>query len=362
MRVARPILLSDAQRTQLYAVANSKTVSVRFAQRAKMILLAGEGLQDKQIAQTVGVRRQAVALWRGRYLDLGIDGIAKDAPRGGRHRTARSPDKVRAIIQRTTQTAPPDATQWSTNSMANVEGVSASTVGRVWREHGIKPHRVKSFKLSNDKRFVEKLDDIVGLYLSPPEHALVLSCDEKSQIQALDRTQPGLPLRTGKTATMTHDYVRHGTTTLFAALSTLDGKVIGACMPRHRHQEWIRFLKLIDQETPQDKQLHLIVDNYATHKHPKVMNWLKRHRRFHIHFTPTSASWLNRVERFFRDLTGKRLKRGVFTSVEKLIAAIKQYIRNMNQSPKPFIWTAKATDILEKVKLARESLHKSVTG
>jgi transposase len=362
MRVARPVVLSDAHRSQLRAIANSKTASVRFAQRAKMILLAGDGLQDKQIAAIVDVRRQAVALWRGRFLDLGIAGIAKDAPRGGRHRTARSPDKVCAIIQRTTQTTPPDATQWSTNSMAHAAGVSASTVGRIWREHGIKPHRIKSFKLSNDKRFVEKLDDIVGLYLSPPEHALVLSCDEKSQIQALDRTQPGLPLRRGKTATMTHDYVRHGTTTLFAALSTLDGKVIGTCMPRHRHQEWIKFLKLIDEQTPADKQLHLIVDNYATHKHPKVLKWLKRHPRFHIHFTPTSASWLNMVERFFRDLTGKRLKRGVFTSVHQLIAAIEQYIQAMNQSPKPFIWTAKASDILEKVKLARESLHKSVTG
>ena len=362
MRVARPVILSEAQRNELRMIASSKTASVRFALRAKMILLAGEGLQDKQIAADIGVRRQAVALWRGRFLDLGLDGIAKDAPRGGRHRTARSPGKVRAIIQRTTQTTPPDATQWSTNSMASAEGVSPSTVGRIWREHGLKPHRTRSFKLSNDKRFAEKLDDIVGLYLSPPEHALVLSCDEKSQIQALDRTQASLPLRKGKTATMTHDYVRHGTTTLFAALSTLDGKVIGACMPRHRHQEWIKFLKLIDQQTPADKQLHLIVDNYATHKHPKVLKWLKRHPRFHIHFTPTSASWLNMVERFFRDLTGKRLKRGVFMSVEKLIAAIDAYIQITNQSPKPLIWTAKASDILEKVKRARESLHKSVTG
>jgi transposase len=362
MRVARPVLLSDAQRSQLRAVAHSRTASVRFAQRARIILLAGDGLQDKQIAAQVGVRRQAVALWRGRFLSLGIDGIAKDAPRGGRHRTARSPAKVRAIIERTTQTTPPDATHWSTNTMANAEDVSASTVGRIWREHGIKPHRTKSFKVSNDKRFAEKLDDIVGLYLNPPEHAIVLSCDEKSQIQALDRTQPGLPLRKGKTATMTHDYVRHGTTTLFAALSTLDGKVIGTCMKRHRHQEWIKFLKLIDAQTPADKELHLIVDNYATHKHPNVLNWLKRHPRFHIHFTPTSASWLNMVERFFRDLTGRRLKRGVFRSVEQLVAAIEQYIQTMNQSPKPFIWTAKASDILEKVKLARQSLHKSVTG
>ncbi len=362
MRVAPPVILTAELKRQLTSVANSQTASVRFAWRARMILLAAEGLQDKQIAAAVKVRRQAVALWRKRFLALGIDGIARDAPRGGRHRSARTAAKVRAIVERTTRTTPPHATHWSTNSMARAEGVSASTVGRVWREHGIKPHRVKSFKLSNDKRFAEKLDDVVGLYLDPPEHALVLSCDEKSQIQALDRTQPGLPLGRGKTATMTHDYKRHGTTTLFAALGTLDGKVISTCMPRHRHQEWIKFLDLIDRRTPADKTLHLIVDNYATHKHPKVLRWLKRHPRFHVHFTPTSASWLNMVERFFRDLTTRRLKRGVFTSVPKLVAAIEAYIRESNQNPKPFIWTAKATDILEKVKLARESLHRSVTG
>jgi transposase len=356
MRVAPPILLTAAQRNALRAVADSRTVSVRFAQRARMILLAADGKQDLQIAAEVGVRRQAVARWRRRFLDAGIDGIAKDAPRGGRKRSARTDAKVRAIVQRTTQTMPPDATHWSTRTMAAAEGVSEATVRRVWREHGLKPHRVKSFKLSNDKRFVEKLDDIVGLYLSPPEHALVLSCDEKSQIQALDRTQPSLPLKKGRVATMTHDYKRNGTTTLFAALSTLDGKVISTCMKRHRHQEWIKFLDLIDQETPADKQIHLIADNYATHKHPRVLAWLKRHPRYHMHFTPTSASWLNMVERFFRDLTTRRLKRGVFTSVEKLVAAIESYIEQNNQSPRPFIWTAKASDILQKVKLARESL------
>ena len=364
MRVARPVILTDGQKQRLTQVAQSKTASVRFATRARMILLAGEGLRDKQIAERVGMRRQSVALWRTRFLRLGIDGLAKDAPRGGRRRSARTPDKVRAIVERTTQCTPPGgaATHWSTHSMARAEGVSASTVGRVWREHGLKPHRVRSFKLSNDKRFAEKLDDIVGLYLSPPEHALVLSCDEKSQIQALDRTQPGLPIKKGKAATMTHDYKRHGTTTLFAALQMLDGQVISTCMPRHRHQEWIRFLELIDRRTPADKQLHLIVDNYATHKHPKVLRWLKRHPRFHTHFTPTSASWLNMVERFFRDLTTKRLRRGVFTSVEKLIAAIEAYVAESNKKPEPFIWTAKAADILEKVKLARASLHRSATG
>ena len=362
MRAARPVNLSDAQRDELTAAANSRSMSVRFAQRARIILLAAEGKQDIEIAAALKVRRQTVARWRGRFLEGGIDALRKDAPRGGRTRTARSDANVRTIIQRTTQTTPPDATHWSTRSMARAAGSSAATVRRVWREHGLKPHRVRSFKLSNDKRFVEKLDDIVGLYLNPPQHALVLSCDEKSQIQALDRTQPGLPLKKGRAATMTHDYVRHGTTTLFAALGTLDGKLISTCMKRHRHQEWIKFLKLIDRQTPADKQLHLIVDNYATHKHPKVLAWLKRHPRFHMHFTPTSASWLNMVERFFRDLTSKRLKRGVFRSVAELIAAIEMYIAQMNQSPKPFIWTAKASDILEKVKIARGALHKSVTG
>jgi transposase len=327
-----------------------------------MILLAAEGRQDKQIAAQVGIRRQSVALWRRRFLELGIDGIEKDAPRGGRKRSARSDTKVRDLIRRTTQTTPTDATHWSTRSMARAAGTSEATVRRVWHEHGLKPHRVKSFKLSNDKRFIEKLDDIVGLYLDPPEHALVLCCDEKSQIQALDRTQPGLPLSKGRGATLTHDYKRNGTTTLFAALSTLDGKLIGTCMKRHRHQEWIKFLTLIDQQTPAQKQLHLVVDNYSTHKHPRVLSWLKRHPRFHVHFTPTSSSWLNMVERWFRDLTSKRLRRGVFKSVPQLIEAIQSYIAQANQSPKPFVWTAKASDILEKVKIAREALHKSVTG
>jgi transposase len=242
--------------------------------------------------------------------------------------------------------------------MAAEAGVSASTVGRIWRAHGLKPHRVKTFKLSNDPRFAEKLDDIVGLYLHPPEHALVLSLDEKSQIQALDRSQPGLPLKKGRGQTMTHDYKRHGTTTLFAALNTLDGSVITECMPRHRHQEWLRFLRLLDRRTPQDKQIHLIVDNYSTHKHAAVKRWLQRHKRFHVHFTPTSASWLNMVERFFRDLTVKRLRRGVFRGVDELVAAIEDYIAQHNEHPKPFIWTATASDILEKVKRGRAALHK----
>jgi transposase len=220
----------------------------------------------------------------------------------------------------------------------------------------LKPHRVHTFKLSNDPRFAEKLEDVVGLYLNPPEHALVLSLDEKSQIQALDRTQPGLPMKKGRAQTMTHDYKRYGTTTLFAALNTLDGTVMATCMDRHRHQEWLKFLRLIDRQTPQEKQLHLIVDNYATHKHPDVLRWAARHPRFHFHFTPTSSSWLNMVERFFRDLTENQLRRGIFTSVDQLQAAIFDYIQQHNSQPKPFIWTAKATDILEKVKRGKTAL------
>lgn len=357
MRVAPRIMLTDEQRTQLDAAAGGRSVSVRLAERASIVLLAAEGKRDIEIARRLSVTRQTAARWRRRFIAHGFEALTKDAPRPGRKRSIGDA-KVRLIVRRTTQSKPSGATHWSTRTMAAAEGVSEATVRRIWKAHGLKPHRIRSFKLSNDKRFVEKLDDIVGLYLNPPQHALVLSCDEKSQIQALDRTQPSLPLGPGHTATMTHDYVRHGTTTLFAALSTLDGKVIGTCMKRHRHQEWIKFLKLIDEQTPVDKQLHLIVDNYSTHKHPRVLSWLKRHPRFHIHFTPTSSSWLNMVERFFRDLTGKRLRRGAFKSIKELIEAIDAYLAQQNANPKPFIWTAKASDILQKVTRIRERLHK----
>jgi transposase len=261
------------------------------------------------------------------------------------------------VIKLTTLDKPHNATHWSTRTMAAAVAISAASVRRIWRANGLKPHLIETFKISQDPRFAEKLEGVVGLYLNPPEHALVLCCDEKSQIQALDRTQPGLPLKKGRGQTMTHDYKRNGTATLFAALNTLDGSVISICQERHRHQEWLKFLRLLDAATPDDKQLHLIVDNYATHKHPKVKRWLARHRRFHIHFTPTSASWLNMVERFFRDLTEHRLRRGVFRDVEELIMAIDQYVDRHNERPKPFIWTAKATDILEKVKRARTTLN-----
>jgi transposase len=242
--------------------------------------------------------------------------------------------------------------------MASETGLSPSSIGRIWAANGLKPHLIRTFKLSNDKQFVEKLEDIVGLYLSPPEHAIVLSCDEKSQIQALDRTQPSLPLWKGRCGTMTHDYKRNGTTSLFAAMNILDGTIIGTCMERHRHQEWIKFLNLVKQSVPEDRDVHLICDNYATHKHPKVKKWLDHNKRFHVHFTPTSASWLNMVERFFRDITCNRLKRGIFRSVEELVQAIMGYLANHNESPKPFIWTATAQDILEKVKRGRATLNK----
>jgi transposase len=257
----------------------------------------------------------------------------------------------------TTKEKPKNATQWSTRTMAEAVGISEASVRRIWHKNGLKPHLVDTFKVSNDPKFAEKLEVVVGLYLNPPEHALVLCCDEKSQIQALDRTQPGLPIKRGRAGTMTHDYKRNGTATLFAALNTFDGKVISMCAPRHRHQEWLSFLRILDRRTPADKQLHLIADNYATHKHPKVQRWLRLHPRFHMHFTPTSASWLNMVERFFRDLTVNRLRRGVFRDVIDLVEAIDSYVDQHNETPKPFIWTAKAKDILEKVKRARKALN-----
>ena len=355
MRIAPVVRLEPEVERRLTQASNASSVSVRLAQRARIVLLAARGLQDKQIAQQLHITRQRSARWRQRYLRLGIEGLKQDAPRPGR-RKKLSAQKVQAVIRQTLEQRPDNATHWSTRTMARAAGISDSAVRRIWKAHGLKPHLSRTFKLSNDKRFVEKLEDVVGLYLNPPEHALVLSCDEKSQIQALDRTQPGLPLKKGRAGTLTHDYKRNGTTTLFAALNTLDGTVLGSHMKRHRHQEWLRFLKLIDEQTPEELDLHLIIDNYATHKHPKVKRWLTRHPRFHLHFTPTSASWLNMVERFFRDLTEKRIRRGVFKSVPELIDTIEDYIQKHNAEPKPFVWTATASDILEKVKRARAKL------
>ena len=357
MRVAPPVSISEAQRERLVSWANGRKSAVRLAQRAQMILLAAQGWTDKHIAKRLHCGRRAVARWRERFIESDTPGIERDAHRPGR-KPKITKAKVKEIVRMTTVERPAGATHWSTRSMATAAGVSEASVRRIWHAHGLKPHVVSTFKVSNDKRFVEKLEDVVGLYLNPPEHALVLCCDEKSQIQALDRTQPGLPLKRGRAQTMTHDYKRHGTTTLFAALNTLDGSLIGQCMPRHRHQEWLRFLKLIDASTPMDLQLHLIADNYGTHKHPKVQAWLAKHSRFHMHFTPTSASWLNMVERFFRDLSEQQLVRGVFRSVPELIDTIDAYIKHHNRDPKPFIWTARASDILAKVVRARAKINK----
>jgi len=317
--------------------------------------LAGAGLQDQQIAAKLKITPEKAARWRNRFLDGGCAALEKDAPRPGRTPTI-TPAVVQEVIRKTTQEKPDNATHWSTRTMAAATGLSEKSIRRIWHKHGLKPHLARTFKVSNDPEFAEKLEAIVGLYLNPPEHAIVLCADEKSQIQALDRTQPGLPLKKGRCGTMTHDYKRNGTTTLFAALNTLDGTVISMCDDRHRHQEWLKFLRVIDQVTPAGKEIHLIADNYVTHKHLKVQRWLARHRRFHVYFTPTSASWLNMVERFFRDLTEKRIRRGIFRDVEELILAIGEYIDKHNDNPKPFIWTAKASDILEKVKRARKVL------
>jgi transposase len=352
MRVAPEIVLTSEERAELMKLVRSSLTSVRLAQRARIVLLAAQGLQSKAIAAQLAVGRVQVSRWRERYAELRLAGIERDLPRGA------PPVRVDVarLVELTTQSTPKAATHWSTRTMAAELGVSSASVSRHWRKHGLKPHVVRGFKVSRDPKFIEKLEDIVGLYLSPPEHALVLCCDEKSGTQALDRTQPGLPLKKGRGATLTHDYKRHGTTTLFAALNMLDGKVISQCQPRHRHTEWLKFLRQIDRETPKDKTLHLIVDNYATHKHPLVQKWLAKHRRFIIHFTPTSASWLNMVERFFRDLTDKRLRRGVFTSVPDLITAIDEYIAHHNTQPKPLIWTKSARDILQKVIRANNRL------
>lgn len=360
MRVAVQVVLSADERKELERLAGGRKVPVRVAERARIVLLSAEGKQNQEVARLCGVRRQTVSLWRRRFVERRIAGILKDAPRAGRKRRIGE-EVVREIVRKTTQETPKAGTHWSTRSLAEVMGLSPSTIGRVWRSHGLKPHLTRSFKLSRDPKFLEKLDDIIGLYLNPPEHALVFSVDEKSQIQALDRTQPGLPLVPGRAGTMTHDYKRNGTTTLFTALNTLDGTVIGACMPQHRHQEWIKFLRLIDREAPPGKDIHLIADNYATHKHPEVQAWLKRHPRFTVHFTPTSASWLNMVERFFRDITENRLRRGVFRSVGDLITAIDEYLAQHNQDPKPYIWTKSAKDILEKVTRARDALLKGAS-
>jgi len=358
MKTAPVILLSDAERRTLEAWSRGRSTPARLVLRAKIVLAAADGTMSKDIATQLGTSKKTVSLWRNRFAEGRVAGIETDAPRPGRKRSI-SAQIIETILRKTTLEKPPGATHWSTRTLAKAVGVSRATVNRVWQAHGLKPHLSKTFKVSNDPRFAEKLRDVVGLYLDPPEHALVLSCDEKSQIQALDRTQKGLPLVPGRCGTMTHDYKRNGTTTLFAAVNVAEGKVIGTCQPKHRHQEWIKFLKLIDEQTSAELDLHLIVDNYATHKHPRVLAWLKRHRRFHVHFIPTSSSWLNLVERWFREITDKRIRRGTFRNVNQLIGAIEEFIEQHNRSSKPFVWTAQTEQILAKVARARATLDKT---
>jgi transposase len=355
----KPLPMSAEHKKTLEAWVQATTTAQRIVLRSRICLLAAEGKSNNSIATQLGVTRPTVLLWRNRFAQQGPAGLAEDAPHGRSSR--RTKDKViKAIVEATLHTMPTDATHWSTRTMASKFGVSNATVCRIWDAHGLQPHRMETFKLSKDKRFVEKLTDVVGLYLNPPTKALVLCVDEKSQVQALDRTQPGLPMKKGRCGTMTHDYKRNGTTCLFAALNVLEGTVIGSCYPRHRNEEFLKFLRQIDRETPPELDLDLVLDNYGTHNHENVHQWLEKHPRFHLHFTPTSASWLNLVERWFGEITRKRIRRGVFKNVPELIAVIQEFIRINNQNPKPFVWTKKVDQILEKVnhcKAVTETLH-----
>jgi transposase len=356
-----PMILSepDVQELELWVAAHRTPQQV--SQRCQIVLAAGRGQQDKAISSELGINFKTVALWRRRFLAEGPDCLWEVAAGRGRKPSLTS-RKVKKIVNATIQTKPSGATHWSCRTMAKAQGVSKATVNRIWHSHRLQPHRTKSFKLSGDPKFLEKLTDVVGLYLNPPEKALVLCVDEKSQIQALDRTQPGLPLKKGRCGTMTHDYKRNGTTTLFAALEIAQGKVVGQCYARHRHQEFIKFLNRLNEEFPGEVKLHLVMDNYGTHSHPRVQSWLKRHPRFVAHFIPTSSSWLNLVERWFGELTGKRIRRGVFVSVQDLIDAIHEYMTVWNQDPKPFVWTATVESIVEKLRGCRQTLEQIKPG
>ena len=348
MNIGERIIFTPKEEATINRWSQGKSFPLRLIQRAQIIQLAAQGIFNHDIAKRLDISRPTVQLWRERFLAFRLSGLEKDAPRPGRLPKIRH-EKVMTIVNATIHTTPSDATHWSTRSMAKAHGVSKDSIQRIWKQYNLKPHLIKTFKLSRDKRFLEKLYDVVGLYLNPPDKSIVFCVDEKSQIQALERTQPLLPMRPGIPARQTHDYTRHGTTTLFAALNMLDGTVIGDCMPRHRHQEFIRFLQTIDMKTPLDLDLHLIVDNYGTHKHPRVQRWLKRHPRFHLHFIPTSSSWLNLIERWFSDISTKRIRRGSFKNVKELITVIKKYIESHNQNPKVFVWTASVESIMRKI-------------
>lgn len=347
--------LTEQERLTLNRWIKSRAVGDKQKLRAKMVLMTADGCQTRDIIAALNTTAPTLNLWRRRFVEGGLDGLKQ-----GKTRPSRIPplpmEKVQEVLTLTLTGKPAEATHWSCRTLAKQLGISRMTVHRIWREHKLKPHRVKGFKVSNDPQFEEKLRDVVGLYLDPPEKAIVFSVDEKSQIQALDRTQPGLPMKPGKCGTMTHDYKRHGTTTLFAALNVHEGTVIGECLPKHRNDEFLKFLRLIDRQTDKALAVHVIVDNYATHKHPNVKAWLRKHPRFHIHFTPTSASWVNLVERFFRDITEERIRRGVFRSIDELKAAITQYLEHRNANPKLYRWTATPDAILAKVAKAKEML------
>ena len=339
----------------LLRLTRGRNTAQKVVLRAKIVFKKMEGLKKKQIAQELKTSRTTIDLWLKRYQEGGAEALLKDASRPGR-KPKMTDAKEKGIVEATLHDKPSNATHWSTRAMAQDYNVSRMAVQRIWKKYNLKPHLIKTFKVSSDKHFVDKVRDIVGLYLNPPDKALVLSVDEKSQIQALDRTQPGLPIKKGYAGTMTHDYKRHGTTTLFAALNILDGRVIGQCMPKHRQDEFLKFLGKINRETPRDRELHLIVDNYGSHKTERVRQWLSRHPRFHLHFTPTSASWLNMVERFFSEITTKQIRRGVFRSVQDLEKTIMDFLKMHNENPKIFTWTKDADTILSKVKKCTEAL------
>ena len=356
MRKSEPIIENQpSDREKLIKLLRGRNTPQKVVNRATIVVQAIDGKARNKIARDLGVSRSTVYLWIRRYQEEGLQSLKKDKSRPGRIPEI-TVEKEKEIIDATLHDKPYNATHWSTREMAKSQGVSRMTVQRIWKKYNLKPHLTRTFKLSNDPHFVEKVEDVVGLYLNPPEKALVLSVDEKSQIQALDRTQPGLPMKKGRCGTMTHDYKRHGTTTLFAALNLLDGKVIGQCMPKHRQQEFLKFLKKIDQETPKDLALHLIVDNYQTHKTANVKKWLAKHPRFHLHFIPTSSSWLNLVERFFSELSSKVVRRGIFTSTQSLEATIMDFLQKHNENPKIFTWTKDAGTIISKVNKCAEAL------
>lgn len=359
-RNAMQVALSEADRKELSQWVSAHRTPQQVAQRCRIILMAA-GQRDKDIAANMQINPKTVALWRQRFSSEGTDCLWEVAAGRGR-KPQYTADKIEEVINATLQTRPSGATHWSCRTMAEKQGVSKATINRIWQSHGLHPHRIKQFKLSRDPKFFEKLTDVVGLYLNPPEKALVLCIDEKSQIQALDRTQPGLPLKKGRCETMTHDYKRNGTTTLFAAIEVAQGKVIGQCYARHRHQEFLKFLKKLDAEFPVEMKLHLVMDNYGTHKYPKVQDWLQRHPRFVPHFIPTSSSWLNLIERWFGELTGKRIRRGSFVSVAELIAAIEEYMVEWNANPKPFVWTATVESIMRKLARCKQTLEKIQQG